>query len=202
VPQWWNWRKVLTGCLGVGGLLGFTVFDYLDWLGEAGPWLTAGAVVVAFEWEKIEPRLLPILRRVPSVSRRRLAKEADRLAADLLEYAKTHDSSAQSIRDHFETTRQMQAAKSEDEKSQIWNERTAVESQRHAQESHELRELEGGRLSFVLGEFERRGLINQADRHQIEWMATTSAHWSAQAAGDLRGLARRIEPRFRRWLSS
>jgi hypothetical protein len=131
------------------------------------------------------------------VSRRRLVREADGLAADLLAYSASSNSSARSIREHFETTRKMQAASSEEEKSRIWNESTIATVQQYSRETNELRLLEGGRLGFVLGEFERRGVITATDRGRIEWMATSSAHWAGQAASELRAAARRVEPRLR-----
>ena len=111
------------------------------------------------------------------------------------ENASPYHEAAESIIEHFETTRAMQAAADDDEKRRIWWERNAQESARREGRLRPLRQKFGGAALHLLDQYERYGLINATGggygttRSYYEWLL---------AGGQIGELASRFDALSRR----
>ncbi|HTE83158.1 MAG TPA: hypothetical protein VK821_00315 [Dehalococcoidia bacterium] len=143
-------------------------------------------------WPHVAAWLKDRLVWVRPVSKRKLKREALQLATDMHAYVLAHPSSTvTSIAGHRETSAQMQAAATEDEKNRIWRGYTDRLVQQSMTEKAQLTQGFGGRLQFVLVEFERIGLLEPHERHLIEWEAG-SLGWLGSAATTVEALGRRL----------
>ncbi len=76
---------------------------------------------------------------------------------------------SESMREHNEQSREMQAASSEEERNAIWQRYTQVLTERSQRESQELSGRFGGRLLHVCQESERLGLLSGSDSSTLQW---------------------------------
>src|SRR6266536_3343479 len=191
--RWKALRWMIAVALFAISFFGRAPYAELDWLFYSGGKLALLLVGLGIGfWAHIWPWLQERFARVRPVSKRRLKREALRLASDMHSHAAAHraKSTIASITEHRTASRQMRAAASEEESQRIWDEHMVASLQSNLEETTLLQQEFGGRVSFVLNEFERRGLLSgpaRILRHEIEW-ESQSAGWISSAASKVEGL--------------
>jgi hypothetical protein len=171
---------------------------------EAVEWLSTGrgrlalllfALVVGFwpqlsEWTR--EQIVGYRTGIRPVTNRRLQKEAKKLAAEMQAYAASHNSRSEEYRDWTDLLNRMDTATTEGEKFAILHEEKAKKAANSFEQTQRLSELFGGRVSFVMNEFEKRGMASGAERKSlIEWKAQ-SVVWLPEAAVTIASLATRL----------
>jgi hypothetical protein len=195
------------------GLAGLLIQDYFHGLEIKGGWflttvalLCFAVLVVLVTWEPLSLRL-PTLRlqrlgresgfsievRPPAGgSTRRLKREMESLASDMFEALNARPAPyIDSMREHDEVVRKMDKAANEEERNAVWREYTYSSIEAHSAEKHDLQQRFGGRLEYVVGELERRGLLERAEVTELLWFAG-SWGWLGAAAQRLNALAKRL----------
>jgi hypothetical protein len=161
-----------------------------------------GAVAMLAAWEPVGSRLptlaverengIAVRVRPPRrTGRGRLRREAFALAAEIHSYVQAESPRVADDRDWFETGRAARAAQTDEERGHIFQEHTMRSSERSAQETQELRRRFGGRMQYVMDEFQRRGMLSDRDLLRLGW-EMNSSHWIVQAANKIEGLAHRL----------
>jgi hypothetical protein len=187
-------RWVIAASLALYSFLGPSNKSALDWLttSKGRLCLLLAALGIAF-WPQLRSEGERLLLRIRPISKRRLWRETDAIATDLEEFVRTHDTSAATTVRGFSLSFRLENVEDQNERDAIWAEHMTEVLENHEKQAAELREFDGGRVSFVLREYERRGLLSESERIRLEFWASFTA-MAAEAADRLRGLAKRIEP--------
>jgi len=168
-------------------VIGISVLWTLLVLPVVSPWLPS---IGLEHGDGIALRIRGPMRRPQG--KRKVRQETQSLVRDIRDYLRSQpNATIQSLTDHQATTQAMSNAKDEAEKNAIWNQMTLGLIERSEKERYELAERFGGRLHYLIGEYQRRGLLNEGDAHLLEWQAG-SMHWMGQTATTLDALGRRL----------
>jgi hypothetical protein len=182
----------LIGLLSFGWAIALSI---LGWLGAAGPYVLAAVAVVLLEWERIYAAVAGWWLHARPLSRRRLRAETLALVAEMRSRASQAATTLERHVESFEElSRKMEAAATDSERNAIWREHNEAVSRQSADESASLERDFGGRLRFVLNEFDRREMLSSTPsqtRLRIEWEAG-SLSWLGSAASSLEALARSV----------
>ena len=124
--------------------------------------------------------------------KRRLKRDTTNLVRDIWSYLKSvPDDQIESLQAWQENTRRMQEAKDEAEKGAIWNEYTNAMTLSYSQQGRDLTERFGGQIEYLLGEYQRRRLLEASEVHRLVWQSG-SRHWIQSTATTLEALALRV----------
>lgn len=160
------------------------------------------AMVVAVE---------PVARRLPSfrfergdgfalrvrapelAGKRRLKAQTFQLVRDIRVHVKDAypRSRAQDHAKWAEMVAASQRTTDEEARTKAWTEYIASSMQRRDREGVELAELFGGRIIYLAGEYQRRGMLSERDVRHLQWEAG-SLGWITDAANQLEALARKL----------
>lgn len=114
---------------------------------------------------------------------RRLRRKTDDLVGEIHSYLQTVPGYGPSLQRHHGVFDKMQAADSEEEKSEIWHQYTQEEMKASEVERRELVARFGGRVEFLLTEYGRRGLLSES-RSILLWKLGNN-HWLGELATNL-----------------
>ena len=154
-----------------------------------GLWLlpTVGSRLPSLSLERSDGIALRV-RRPPEQGKRRLRGQTEAVVKEIWAYLRSvPDSSVASHRGWSQMVRITQEATDEGEKRAAWSEYTAAETARYSSEQRELAERFGGRIQYLVDEYQRRGTINESDARLLMWQSG-SHHWIKAAATTLEAL--------------
>lgn len=118
--------------------------------------------------------------------KKKLKKETEQLVRDIWEHVQSSP-----VQEHREVSRAMQAADSENDRSAIWHAYTEQLLEDSERERRANREKFGGRLEYVLREFQRLGWIDESERSSLMWKLGSN-HWIQDTASALEALAKKL----------
>jgi hypothetical protein len=120
--------------------------------------------------------------------RRRLRRETFTLTREIHEFLKTEPPS---FSEALTTHAVLMAASTEEERNAAWAERNARIWQRMQEEHRQLAQLFGDKVTYLLSEYRRRGMLSESDASMLDWYMQSN-HWAPNAANALGALARRL----------
>lgn len=124
--------------------------------------------------------------------KKRLRQETERLVSDMHEYLRSQpDPMVESLRDHDERVRAMEGASTEEERRRLWQEFNQRMVEKSGRERQELAALFGGRLRYVLHEYQQRSMISESEASRLQFEAQSTG-WLHDAASTLESLAKRL----------
>jgi hypothetical protein len=124
----------------------------------------------------------------PRSSKKKLRSETIDLVAKLHGYVRALPSKREISSEEADGAA---AATTRAEKSAVWQKARARE--REIDDAHrlEMADLFGGQVKYLVGEFQRRGMVTDQEATQLEWKLA-SPGWLSSGATDLEALARRL----------
>jgi len=180
-------RWPIAAVLGVLSFFGTPPVKALDWLftSKGRLVLLVVALVVGF-WPQIRASQLAQwltlrFRTIKPIPRRKLRKRSFALVRDMHAYAATHKASALNMgltNRYHATQAAIEAASSEAEHEELWKQHAAGIIDYSADLRRELSAELGGRVEYVLGEYQRLGLLSDREAVVLRSNASFPEHVS------------------------
>jgi hypothetical protein len=125
-------------------------------------------------------------------SKRRLKKETLELTQEIFDYLNEQPMlMAERVLEWHAEVKEREKAKTNDERSQLFWEQAARQTEKSDAERHALAARFGGRLDYLFREYRRRGFLTETEVAELEW-ATHSADRMKGVAVRLEGMAHQL----------
>jgi hypothetical protein len=186
-------RWVVSAALFLLSFFGKAPVDALDWLFTSRGRLALLLLGLAIGfWPQLSRWAIQQWLTVRPVSKKRLRRDTQALVVDLRAYMKASpEPFAVTVDTHQQTVTAMNATADQAEKDRLWNayKRDLVEL--WGRNTQEFAGRFGGRISYVMDEFARLGLLDGDARNRLMWQTETTAQ-IMQATNSLEALALRL----------